>query len=678
MLCDVCRGGLEGIWDKNNAKRIGLLKDFPDILGIQFQDVDDGDFDRVLNKLQLQEPERYVFGHHADYGSLLRSKQQSCVVCNEFGEVNDHDDVNEVFASLGYYSVFCVNLTRPEFHQPMMVVYSGDPIEEFPHGLVAHDESDSLNSTLSSSTSHSQTWELVEKWLNRCLESHEGCLRQYSEHFTPTRLLEARTLGAEQTFRLIQHGEFDPRERYVTLSHCWGPEPAWKKLRLLESTRGILQSGLPITILPKTFRHAFEIIARLNIRYLWIDRLCIVQDSAEDWQAEAATMHSVYRHGFLNIAALGAYDDQVGCFFDRDPTLVAPTIVNLQPRIGGVASFYRFEGERESWRSTFKGEPLLSRAWVLQERLLATRNLYFGSKQVFWECCGTNCCETVPNHPLVPVDNSKEFKKYTWKSLIDAQRTTGTSTDWSDVVEAYCQCNLTFSSDKLVALSGLAKRMGDRLSHLGPGCDTYLAGLWKHTMPRSLLWQPKTQGHRVPAYRAPSWSWASLDGEISFIFGGGVRWHVSLIDASTVPRGMDVTAELTGGVLHLDGPVCTARDMKKRVKTLESERESYIIKSLCHPKSGFPIDANFRSAYLRFDSPSDEYDTVALLLFNSNPHKPFSFVTIRALALVLSDSSQSSYRRVGYAFLEATVDFEDFNYERKLISQFPSEVLEIV
>lgn len=82
----------------------------------------------------LQEPERYVFGHHVDYDSLLRSKQLGCVSCQEFGYDNDRDDVNPTFEKLGYYSVFCIDLS-----QPTLLVYSGDLIEEFFHEMVAHD-----------------------------------------------------------------------------------------------------------------------------------------------------------------------------------------------------------------------------------------------------------------------------------------------------------------------------------------------------------------------------------------------------------------------------------------------------------------------------------------------------------------------------------------------------------
>lgn len=489
-------------------------------------------------------------------------------------------------------------------------------------------------------------------------------------------------MGAEKIFNLVGRAEFDTGERYITLSHCWGPGPAWEKLRLLDSTKDQLRNGLPVSVLPKTFRHAFEIIERLNVRYLWIDRLCIVQDSAEDWQAEASTMQSIYRHGLLNIAALGAADDQAGCFFDRDPAAVAPTIINLSPNEGDVPSFYRFDAEREAWRKDFEGEPLLSRAWVLQERVLSTRNLYFGRKQVFWECFETNCCETVPGNRLGTYQppRSPESNKHAWKSLIDPGRTGSGSlvTDWPDAVQTYSQCNLSFSSDKLVALSGLAKRMGESMRvERGPGHDNYLAGLWGHTMPQSLLWRPKAHGHHITPYRAPSWSWASLDGDIVFPATNRFRWHVDVLRAETTPRGNDMTSELIGGILALRGYVCMARGFK-RLQTRATERETYSIGSFYHPEADNSIVFGRRRAYLQFDTPNVSYSTVTILIFNSRVRKAFSFIEVHALALVFTDQSPHSYRRVGYVSLEETVDLEDCDYERKLFSEFRSEIVDII
>ncbi|KAI2470206.1 heterokaryon incompatibility protein-domain-containing protein, partial [Annulohypoxylon bovei var. microspora] len=471
-------------------------------------------------------------------------------------------------------------------------------------------------------------------------------------------------------------------ERYATLSHCWGPGPPEEKLRLLKSTLDSLRRGLSVDVLPKTFQHSFEVIERLKVRYLWIDRLCIVQDSAEDWRAEASIMQSVYSHGLLNIAALGAADDQAGCFFNRDPAVVAPTVVDLSPQDGSIAMFYRVEAERKAWVKDFEGEPLLSRAWVLQERILSTRNLYFGSKQVFWECFETSCCETVPNSSLAgesySLPHRSKSSEYAWKPLIQPKEagSMAFSTDWLDVICTYSQCNLTFSCDKLVAISGLAKRMENmmRTDH-GHGHDTYLAGLWEHTMPQSLLWAPKTRGHRVLPYRAPSWSWASLDGDITFRGTAGFRWHVEFLGAEMAHHENDVTGRLASGTLTLRGHICRARRFKK-VHAFPSQREVYSIGSFYHPGSDAPVDLGRRSAYLQFDTIDDTCDTVIVLLFNCKPGKAFSLAKMEGLALTLDDQSRLSYRRVGVVFLEEPVDLDD-DFEKELLSRFPTDIISL-
>lgn len=79
-----------------------------------------------------------MFGHHPTYDSLIKSKEQGCVLCAEFDlDMNDRDDVNLGFEAFGYYSVFTVDLPRRS--PPAMIVYSGEVPEQFPHDLVAYD-----------------------------------------------------------------------------------------------------------------------------------------------------------------------------------------------------------------------------------------------------------------------------------------------------------------------------------------------------------------------------------------------------------------------------------------------------------------------------------------------------------------------------------------------------------
>ncbi|KAI8964485.1 HET-domain-containing protein [Daldinia sp. FL1419] len=680
MLCHVCRGGLEGIWDPKNKKRLGLIKSLPlEISEKLFEAYDDEIRDQILNDDdKLKEPERYLFGHHTTYDSVLESMRLGCVVCCSHFDDDDADDINPTFTSLGYFSVFCVQL-HPKY--PDMIVGAGERVHPYKHPMVIHDRNDTVNSVISRSTADTSTWAFIRRWVYKCVKSHELCRRQVSEVFSPTRLLELQHRGAKKKFRLVLHNEFNPNDRYITLSHCWGPEPADKKLRLLKNTLEVLRKGLPVAILPKTFRHAFQVIERLGIRYLWIDRLCIIQDSKEDWQAEASTMAPVYSHGLLNIAALGATDDQSGCFFDRDPELIAPTIVKLSSPREKTEKFYRFEDEESSWKKDFEGEPLILRAWVVQERILSARNLYFGSRQVFWECIEANCCETHPDSTPISLKSRGKLEKAPWKPLIEHKNSTTGVTTWKDVIETYSGCKLTFSEDKLVALSGLAKRMGGAMGRDSPDNNIYLAGLWKHHLPGALLWRTKVPGRRPSSYRAPSWSWASLDGDIAELDGATSPWSVQILKAETTPKGDDITGEITGGVLTVRGYICTGQDVELR-KMLPriNDRPICLIRSLHHSQTGIRLGfsrSEFTGIFF-FDTLDDIHESITILILHIRRVETFDKIEIRGLALLPVDRSQSSYRRVGFVRFDDYLDFEDSYSEKDIYDELTLKTIELI
>ncbi len=92
---------------------------------------------------------------------------------------------------------------------------------------------------------------------------------------------------------------------------------------------------------------------------------------------------------------------------------------------------------------------------------------------------------------------------------------------WAAVVRFFSRCSLSFSSDKLVAISGMAQTLAPKLK-----CD-YLAGLWRKDLEHQLLWKV-TQPHPAPEKnntRGPSWTWASVDGEIDIPEWGGYFSH---------------------------------------------------------------------------------------------------------------------------------------------------------
>jgi hypothetical protein len=151
-------------------------------------------------------------------------------------------------------------------------------------------------------------------WLSECLQSHPRCQVPCSSKptaYRPTRLIE---IGQPEPHKLrvrLSSELDDDVSPYATLSHCWGNS---KALRLTSITTHELSTGIAISKLAKTFQDAVFTAQSLDIKFLWIDSLCILQDSTEDWQRESALMSHVYRYGLINIAASVAADSDAGFF----------------------------------------------------------------------------------------------------------------------------------------------------------------------------------------------------------------------------------------------------------------------------------------------------------------------------------------------------------------------------
>ncbi|GAQ40529.1 HET domain-containing protein [Aspergillus tubingensis] len=590
MLCKICKEGLEGIWDPERTRRLKI---------------DDSDEEYGNGRGSQWEPEIWVFGHHLNRESFVASIEQGCVVCYKFAPLQDMENLdretlNTQLEGVEYFSVFKI-LLKPRCVE--MTVYYGNisgTCDMIPHE--GFDEN--LSFEIGASTDDQTTWVLIERWLNRCLQGHPTCDDQHEANFIPSRLLELQTDRFDKMFRLVERQHVQPGERYITLSHCWGSTPSNPDLILLEDTFRKLKEYQPLSVLPKTFKHAFIIIERLKVRYIWIDRLCILQDSPEDWQSESATMGQIYKNAFLGISALGSSNDADGCFFSRDSAQVAPSVVNIRVDNWSDPKTFRFRSEKGwAWKVTFDREPLPKRGWTLQERLLCPRVLHFGRKQVFWECRECTCCEIQPNN-VYEYDGNRNDKNndngdsldksslsspaaqhnHLWKQLLDAPKVRYIGdprdqiyVDWCAIAMVFTACQLTVPSDKLVAISGLAKDVRRRLKGLGYDEDDYLAGLWRQNLPGCLTWKVLKPGRRPPSYRAPSWSWASVDGAVQLCYPGThsvqkktAQPFALVISAKCIPCGEDETGQVASGSVTSKGPLASAT-LIPSVKTLPEE-----------------------------------------------------------------------------------------------------------
>jgi len=367
-------------------------------------------------------------------------------------------------------------------------------------------------------TGHGKSIELATLWFNDCLTSHARCpSSSKSPAFYPRRLLDLRN----SPISLIESDTTRPNGPYATLSHCWGRGP--KPLTLSSSNLAKLAQGIDEWDLPQTFRDAVSATLALGVEYLWIDSLCIIQSGAahkQDWEEHVLKMGEIYENSILNIAASRATCSADGCFTDRDWDLISPCIVPFRG-IEDKRSHYNYDDEtvtvNRSSASRHKlvlaslqkqnigRSPLDTRGWVCQERLLASRILHFGSDQLYWECYECLACESDPDGG---VPRPAVCFAWKWDDASDQHR------GWLLNLIDYSLRELTEPDDKTAAIAGVARKVHTQLG------DDYVAGFFKSLLPRTLLWKPrhgmKIWAQRSSKYRAPTWSWISMDGALLF------------------------------------------------------------------------------------------------------------------------------------------------------------------
>lgn len=394
---------------------------------------------------------------------------------------------------------------------------------------------------------------LVNNWIEVCANTHEACASTSTS--MPTRLLN---VSSEEPFLELSEGL--PTTRYAAFSHCWGAEPA--TITTKRSLELRLQN-IPMSSLSRSFQDAAIVTRKLGLSHLWIDSLCIIQDSEDDWAIESSKMQQYYQNAFLTISALSAAGSHDGFLKPRAPK----PVFKLDQENLYLRTQY------PDWDNVMKQSPLAKRGWILQEQLLSARILHFGKDELFWEC--QTCSKRESN---ITEQEAREFvflRGRLWKPILSDIQNLPISpfeaiTRWFIVVQEYSRRNLTKRDDKLPAISGLASLVQKATGY------KYLAGLWEEEIKRSLLWEkdwsfgrklapdfrtlspPLTRAQTQPSgYLAPTWSWVSADGPVYFSMARletpypSGKLDMELITSYTSARSLNPLGQVTAGSIRL-------------------------------------------------------------------------------------------------------------------------------
>jgi hypothetical protein len=523
-----------------------------------------------------------------------------------------------------------------------------------------------------------ECFQLLQMWLRRCLEEQEP----QASSFVPTRTIDVGPPDGTQDPRLVVHAANSASFPWVTLSHCWGgSSPLTTNAQTLQEWTN---SGIPMLLLPPTFRDAVLITRRIGHRHLWIDSLCIIQDSREDWENEALRMGDVYRYGELNISASAASNCHEGIFAKRDSPAYFSMAVRLLFRSAklGVGLdrrewIYVRPGNWDTFREQITGaeSTLASRGWVLQEALLSPRTIHYSHQQMFWECRHGTFAEgrvdalarpSAKAMLLAPAPGLWSHKMILPTSLPDGVASVDDENSkrevyasWLQVVENYSARQLTVPTDVLPALAGAASVFQTELN------DSYLAGFFRGYLLESLLWKTKAGAPAAlrPGSKLPSWSWSSIVGGVTFeiayssnvlppVLVGAttaeiLEAHAFLSNGKTAPSHH--LASVDSGHLAVHGHILEGAEMVARNYQL-------VIDSFSQS------DTERRGLQSFIDTSAPVARHVVLLhlgiwqwVWKRGSHARFDR-TYGGLLLETTDESRKAYRRIGIAMLKVRDD----------------------
>lgn len=397
-------------------------------------------------------------------------------------------------------------------------------------------------------------WSFDEKlavmrgWIDSCENS---CHLETLGRTLPTRLLDlGSSQGSDQGVRLIYSKDI-PRcieRKYSALSHCWGP-PDLPPLKTKMDCLNKMLRNIPFESLPANYRDAVRVSRGLGIDYLWIDSLCIVQDSAEDWEAESLRMVDVYQNAHVTLIVATGNCSHDGFLHPKANDIVRIPYVSSLPCSPTKDTYYLRQDYDTS--HDIQNSPWNSRGWTFQEGAFSTRRLYFTQNTISFSCDrhlrlldGTR----VPAHGILTADLSPKRPE----SWYDYYR-------WSTLTELYSQRQLTCQQDQLPAISAWAQFMSQKIN------DRYLAGLWEGDLLHGLLWSceviPSTQtlAERIKStmkenFVAPSWSWASQTRGVNYELRGTAETRLcEIFNVEVWPLGSNLFGRLKSGHMVIAG-----------------------------------------------------------------------------------------------------------------------------
>ncbi|KLU87065.1 hypothetical protein MAPG_06070 [Magnaporthiopsis poae ATCC 64411] len=411
----------------------------------------------------------------------------------------------------------------------------------------------------------------AKAWLDACVQNHGPSCGAQETSVLPTRVIDV----SEPTLRLHEASAGE-RGNYAALSYCWGGAQTYL---CTTHTLPVLLTGFSFDDLPQTLKDAVTVTRSLGLKYLWIDSICIIQNSEADKAHEVGHMARVYSNAHVTIGAGSA--SAVGRGFLKDKAdattklwadllplrchilnekaaAEAKTIKDISgvPRVA-TGTLYILNEEHvarrwEDWTSR--------RAWCLQELVISPRFLSYGHWPT-WRCRHATLSDggfylenpkTGPGLRRLTNTLLRSTPGPSAKYGADLAIMVRLRNAWTTLLRDYTRRDLSLPSDRLPAIGGIAEQLSRRT-----GVE-YIAGLWRSTLLYDVMYcaPPREWLSRPAGNRVPTWSWASVDGPVELGYVKADAEPLAMVHAceATPATGHTAFGEVAGGFMEIEGP----------------------------------------------------------------------------------------------------------------------------
>lgn len=404
----------------------------------------------------------------------------------------------------------------------------------------------------------------IKNWVKECDEKHGDVCNPPGPSRLPSRLIDVSG-GDHLRLHKTSDGDTGP---YISLSYCWGGP---QEFGTVSSTLSERLCGFSIHDLPQTLQDAVRVTQNLGVQYLWIDSMCIIQDNEEDKAHQVSHMADIYRNSYLTIGATSASkaadgfltshaDPETGLWkglvpIDLPlPNKKAQTVDDaLSMPIPAIGTIWLMDEDR-AFVDSFS-DPTSRRGWCLQEKILSPRMISYG-RWPTWRCNkGTWSDGGFYPHDGKATSDERQLIRNIHNmpsNGADFFTTSQLQKSWYNLLNDYTKRELGLDNDRLPAIGGIAAEISRLLG------VRYAAGLWENNLLHDMMWYADTREWltRPETWRAPSWSWASVNCPISY---GNITDDACplarVLGCNVVPAPENSAfGMVAGGTLEIEGP----------------------------------------------------------------------------------------------------------------------------